>query len=409
MKPITRPAVAVLLLLIALTVTTTAQQKRQTPGKPQPKPAVAPTPAPTFETLIPADSYILYGEVRGAGQLIRSNAVNDLLEPVLKLSRPPKEFRTIVKWLNAHAEEVMTSRLLLATWPNHTAKDLPEAMIAIEFASADEATKFSSSLKEFLPTVLPPPAPAPSPDPSAEKSPRSDAAEKPKPAAPNFHLKRFGSLVVITPKPWTIKQLRPAGSKLLAEDANFRAAHNRFNSEPVFVYLDTKAIERQDEENRKRWEQEAIEAAKRAQNQEEKKGQDPPESAPAGDDKFTVTEQVVGPYGTPSPNAKDVPTPDPLSSAYAELAYLFFTGAADWPDGVGFALSFEGESFDLRALLVNQAGGKADALPFVPLGLLAWLVTMHVITLLSIVHSVWARLMLGTRARHLGGGFAGRA
>src|SRR5215211_1469496 len=101
-----RPAVVILLLLFSFTVTTAAQQKRQTPAKPQSKPA--PTPAPTFETLVPADSYIIYGEVRGAGQLIRSSALNDLLEPVLKLSGPPKEFRTLVRWLNAHAEDVMT-------------------------------------------------------------------------------------------------------------------------------------------------------------------------------------------------------------------------------------------------------------------------------------------------------------
>src|SRR5215207_7151621 len=145
MKPITRPAVAILLLLITLTITTTAQQKRQTPAKPQPKPVVAPTPAPTFDTLLPADSYIVYGELRGVGQVIRSSALNDLLEPVLKLSGPPKEFRTMVRWLKAHAEEVMTSRLLLATWPNGAAKNLPEAMVAIEFASAEEATKFSTS------------------------------------------------------------------------------------------------------------------------------------------------------------------------------------------------------------------------------------------------------------------------
>lgn len=360
MKPITRPAVAILLLLISLTITTTAQQKRQTPAKPQPKPAVAPTPAPTFDTLIPADSYILYGEVRGAGQLIRSEAVNDLLEPVLRLSGPPKEFRTIVKWLKAHAEEVMTSRLLVATWPNPAAKDLPEAMIAIELASADEATKFSSSLNEVLPTVLPAPAPEPSP----ENSRGPDTPEKPKPPTPNFHLKRFGSLVVITPKPWTIKQLRRAGSKPLAEDPNFRAVHNRFNSEPIFVYLDTKAIQRQEEDSRKRWEQESIEAQKRAATEDQKKAEEPPDSEVPANDHFTVTEKVVG-LGTPE--AKDVPAPDPFSNALSGLAYLFFSGQADLPEGVGFALSFEGESFDLRALLVNQAGEKSDALPFVPM------------------------------------------
>ena len=118
-------------------------------------------PAPTFDTLLPADSYTFYVEVRGAGQLIRSNAVNELLEPVLKLAGPPKEFKSVVKWLNAHADEVMTSRLLVAFWP--TKKNLPQSIIAIEFASAEEATKFVTPLNEFLPTVLPPPAPEASP------------------------------------------------------------------------------------------------------------------------------------------------------------------------------------------------------------------------------------------------------
>jgi DNA-binding CsgD family transcriptional regulator len=35
----------------------------------------------------------------------------------------------------------------------------------------------------------------------------------------------------------------------------------------------------------------------------------------------------------------------------------------------------------------------------VPLGLLAWFVTMHVVTLLSSLHAMWARLMLGSRSR----------
>ena len=79
-----------LLLLTILPITTLAQQKRQTPARPQPKATPAPVPAPTFDTLLPADSYTIYVEVRGAGQLIRSSTVNELLEPVLKLAGPPK-------------------------------------------------------------------------------------------------------------------------------------------------------------------------------------------------------------------------------------------------------------------------------------------------------------------------------
>ncbi|HEU4870463.1 MAG TPA: hypothetical protein VFT08_06410, partial [Pyrinomonadaceae bacterium] len=109
-----------LLLLTLFTGPIIGQQKRQTPAKPQPRPA----PAPTFDNLVPADSYVIYGEVRDAGQLIRSSALNDLLEPVLKMAGPPKEFKSVVKWLNAHADQVTGSRLLLAAWP--LKKNLPD-------------------------------------------------------------------------------------------------------------------------------------------------------------------------------------------------------------------------------------------------------------------------------------------
>jgi len=168
MNILTRPTAAALLLLIStcLTTPTGAQQRRQTPAKPQPKAAA--TPAPTFETLIPSDTYTLYGEIRGVGQLIRSSGVNDILEPILKLAGPPKEFRTLVKWLNAHADELMTSRMLIATWPS--GKEVPEAVIAIEFASAEEAAKFATPLNQVLTTVLPPSPPEPSPEPARDKS-----------------------------------------------------------------------------------------------------------------------------------------------------------------------------------------------------------------------------------------------
>jgi len=360
MKAITRPAVVILLLLFTLTAT--AQQKRQTTPKPQPKAPVAPAPAPTFDTLIPAESYIFYGEVRGAGQLIRSSAVNDLLEPVLQLAGPPKEFRAVVRWLNTHAEDVMTSRLLVATWTSNSAKDLPEAMIAIEFASAEEATKFSASLNAFLPKVLPASLTEP-PDKSLNILP-----DKSKPPAPNFHLKRFGSLVVLSPKPWTMKQLKPAGSKLLAEDPNFRAAHNRFSSELVFVYFDTKVIEREEEENRKQIEQQRSEEVKQALAEAESKKNEKEGNEEEAADNFTLTEQVVN--LTPPPGeAKDEPaTPDLVSTLLSGIGYTIFDGGkTTWPDGVALALSFDDDSFDLRALLVNQNGGKADAIPFLPM------------------------------------------
>jgi hypothetical protein len=367
-----RQAAATILLLLSIVFTATAQQKRPAPAKPLPRPVAAPTPAPTFDTLIPADSYNIYGEVRGAGQLIRSNAMTELLEPILKLAGPPKEFKSVVKWLNAHADEVMTSRLLVATWP--TAKQVPDTIVAIEFASAEEAAKFATPLNEFLPTVLPTPAPE-TPEEAAKETDKPAQTEKPKPtepAKPNFHLQRFGSLILITPGPVTLKQLKPAGSKPLAEDVNFRAARNRFNSEPIFVFIDIKATEREEEERRKSYEKLEKEAA---QKKSEAAAEEEPEKDERSD-AFTLTEEVKNVAGaellsvqgeSSSGPVKESPPPDQMSNALSALASSFFSGESDWPDAIGLALSFDGDSFDLRALMVNPAGEKTDSVPFMPM------------------------------------------
>ena len=67
-------------------------------------------------------------------------------------------------------------------------------------------------------------------------------------------------------------------------------------------------------------------------------------------------------------------------------------------------------SFDLEnGPLGLQIDDPLQAMVLVPLGLLAWLVTMHVVTVLSSLHAAWARLMLGTRSRRIAGGSDGVA
>jgi len=370
MNVIQRPTAAALLLLFStfLTVTTAAQQKRQTPAKTEPKTAVAqtPTPPPTFDTLVPADSYTIYGEVRGVGQLVRSSAMTDLLEPILKLAGPPKEFRTIVKWLNAHADEVMTSRLLVATWPR--SNELPNTIVAIEFASPEEAAKFAKPLNEVLPTILPP-----VPENPPNRIDKPAATQNSKPAErPSYYLQQSGSLILLTPRPLALKQLRPAGGKPLADDQNFRAARTRFNSEPVFVFIDFKAIEREEEERRKQVEAQVeagrIKSVERAEA-EAKKSEEPPAPEVSDEEKAAAAAELLATVQpAPSPEAaKETPTPDPVSTALSSLGSSFFSGQSDWPDAIGLALSFENDSFDLRALLVNPPGEKGDAIPFMPM------------------------------------------
>ena len=358
MKVMTRPTVAALLLLTILVVSTVAQQKRPAPAKPQPKPAAA----PTFETLVPGDSYTIYGEIRGVGQLIQSSAITEALESILKLAGPPKEFKTIVKWLNAHAEELTTSRLLVATWPVN--KDVPQAIVAIEFASAEEAAKFATPLNAMLKSVIPP---------QTEEAPETQGKTAPV-AKPGYYMQQTGSLILLTPKPLTLKKLKPAGSKPLSEDVNFRTARNRFNSEPIFVFLDVKLMERQEEEQRKRLEAQGQESEKLQREQaaaatEEAKKSEEPEDVPGGEDHFTLTERrrelALGNEAAGSAN--EGPAFDPVMLALTTLGSSFFEGQSKWPDGVGLALTLENDSFDLRALFVNAAGEKSDTVPFMPM------------------------------------------
>ena len=358
MKVMTRPTVAALLLLTILAVSTVAQQKRPAPAKPQPKPAAA----PTFETLVPGDSYTIYGEIRGVGQLIQSSAITEALESILKLAGPPKEFKTIVKWLNAHAEELTTSRLLVATWPVN--KDVPQAIVAIEFASAEEAAKFATPLNAMLKSVIPP---------QTQEAPEPQGKTAPV-AKPGYYMQQTGSLILLTPKPLTLKKLKPAGSKPLSEDVNFRTARNRFNSEPIFVFLDVKLMERQEEEQRKRLEAQGQESEKLQREQaaaatEEAKKSEEPEDVPGGEDHFTLTERrrelALGNEAAGSAN--EGPAFDPVMLALSTLGSSFFEGQSKWPDGVGLALTLENDSFDLRALFVNAAGEKSDTVPFMPM------------------------------------------
>ncbi|MBA3356737.1 MAG: hypothetical protein H0U18_12540 [Pyrinomonadaceae bacterium] len=66
-------AISVRLLLILFLIAAPLNAQRRRPAAPKPSPpAKLSQPALTFETLLAADSYKIYGEIRGVGQLLRS-------------------------------------------------------------------------------------------------------------------------------------------------------------------------------------------------------------------------------------------------------------------------------------------------------------------------------------------------
>jgi hypothetical protein len=359
--------VSSLILIITLAASAAAQQKRQAPARTQPQaaPTPLPTPPPTFDTLIATDTYRIYAEVRSVGQLISSNSVNEILEPILKLAGPPKEFRTIVNWLNTHADEVMTSRMLVTAWPAKS--ESPEAVIAIEFASPEEAAKFQQKLNPFLKTFLRDAAATPQ-----DQSNKDEAQPR-----PPYHLQQAGSLILVSPTPVNLQKLRPAGSKWLSDDANFRVARNRLNTESIFIFFDVGALEKEEKEQERKAEEEYQKAAaERAANPQatepprievQTEPKEPEEIELLPEERPSTEEQkMLQAAASNQPSAPQQPSA--LQQLLDVAMSMAFMGAkSKWPDAVAVGLSLEGDSFDVRALLLNAPGTKSDAIPFLPM------------------------------------------
>ena len=166
-----------LLLALALLAAPICAQRPAAPAKAPATRRTQRAPEPTFDNLLAADSYKLYGEVRNIGQLMSTGGAGEIVDPIIKLADPPKEFKSIIKFLKTNAEALATARLLFATWPART--DVPNAFVAIEFATNEEAAKFAPKLETFLPTVLPP-----VPEPRSPESTAPSGPAKAKPTEP---------------------------------------------------------------------------------------------------------------------------------------------------------------------------------------------------------------------------------
>lgn len=372
-----RLPLAYLLLISIVAVPVAGQDKRRVPEKtpaktsaaPAPTPSPTPTPEPaipvTLDTLLAANSFKIYAEARGVGQLVRSSAATDVLDPILKLGAPPSEFVDVVNWIKAHADEMMTSRMVVAAWP--TATDVPPAVIVIEFSSSEEATKFESQVNGILAKVLPPTKGEGSPEAPQEKTTQQQPATEA--TVPSYYLQRADSLVLFSPKPVQLKKLRPKGSKPLSEDPNFQTAYNRFSSEPIFVYVDIASIQKESEERAKQaaeeWkkEQEAQKAAEEKQKAEEENKLELTE-----EEKAAEMEEL-----TPEPSPEVPPTPEPepppptdaqiLSNAFSGLRNNLMAVSPTLPDALGIGFSPDTESFDVRVLMIDAAGEHSDPIP----------------------------------------------
>ncbi|MGI8919981.1 MAG: DUF3352 domain-containing protein [Pyrinomonadaceae bacterium] len=390
--------VSLLIIIFFLFAINVAAQKRRTAQAKAPAPTPAQKPAPTLENLLAVDTYRVHVEIRGVGQLLKTQSFNDAIEPIMKLASPPKEFKTLLTWLNSQSDSLSGSRMMVASWS--VRPNVPSVLIALEFASPEEAQKFEPRLQNFLPKLLPSPTPTPTPasspsdasstanlpaekKPAGEKSSDETGDAQPKEAGPSFVIKQAGSLVYVSNVAFNFKSLRPTGTKLLTEDPSFRRVHDRFATEPVLVFVDTGGMQRENEELRRKVEEEEQ---KRAQTRTIES-----EPAGGGEEEVTSIEQMqdegppppmvppdpdVVPQGVPtegqtqvelvSENSQPPPPPNMSDMLIGRMASLLFSGPSVLPDAVGVALAFDPDNYALRVLLVEEPGVKGNPIPFMP-------------------------------------------
>lgn len=385
-----------LLVAIALLAAPLCAQRPAAPAKtPAPREATPRLPAPTFDNLLAADRYKMYGEVRNIGQLMSTGGVGEIVDPIIKLADPPEQFNSIIKFLKTNAEALATARLLFATWPVRA--DVPFALVAIEFATDEEAAKFAPKLETFLPGVLPPvqvtpeasPAdPARAPAGQANDTVKQTGADvkketatatpasspEPKVERPAFVLSHTGNLVIISDKSFKFEKLHPVGSKSLFEDQNFRIAHDRFSSESVFLFFNV-ALEEKRKPGADKQKDATAEAEVERMRQAEEEASKPAEAEttpePTGQPATSHMQVSDIPPVRPSP----VPTPSPTkeqqvqATASSQVGHLLDAlgfGEPQWPEAVGLALALDNNDYVIKALLIDAPDAKHLPLPFVP-------------------------------------------
>jgi hypothetical protein len=394
-----------LLIVIALFAAPICAQQPAAPAKaPAPREAAPRAPEPTFDNLLAADSYKLYGEVRNIGQLMATGGAGEIVDPIIKLADPPKEFNSIIKFLKTNSESLATARLLFATWPART--DVPNAFVAIEFASNEEAAKFAPKLETFLPTVLPPvPVPTEEPSGPAQAKPsepgQQQAVAEPKketvaaPAATPqrpvatpgatpaerlpFVITHAGNLVLISDKSFKYEKLHPVGSKALAEDQNFRIAHDRFSTEPVFLFFNVALEEKQKPKPTQTIAEAQADPLKQAEpdtddSPDEIPGKSPsptpiaePTLVPENPNQLRVAVLSGGPQASPTPTpTKEQQTQAIATAQVGHLLDALGFGEPQWPEAVGLALALDNNDYVIKAILIDPPDAKKLPLPFVP-------------------------------------------
>jgi hypothetical protein len=190
----------------------------------------------TFDTLLPAASYTVYIEARNIGTLLRSAEFREIFEPIspmLEHLNSAAEFQ-LVRMVADNAERLQRSRVMMVFSPTDAA--LPGQLLAFELESEDAAQEFEAKIQERMAAL------AGLARKAAGQSGNVDIPDHT--SSPAIVTHRAGRLIVLSPTPFTFKQVRGTSDKLMSDDINFRVARERFYAEPLFIYYDSGLSER---------------------------------------------------------------------------------------------------------------------------------------------------------------------
>ncbi|HEX8128155.1 MAG TPA: DUF3352 domain-containing protein [Pyrinomonadaceae bacterium] len=423
--------------------------------RPAPKPAVPPAnttrtqqtpaaeriPAVTFDTLLSADAYGVYAEMRAVGRHANSQEIAQLIAP-LRLeggaAGAPDELLALYEFIKSHADALMSARLMFATMPVRAG--LPEILLAVEMPSVEEARKFVPELKGFVAAnIAPQPSVAPQPSATVTTSAtletsnrvrrrgRRRAAEataenatdarraKPTPA-PQFQIKRAGSLIAMSSTNFTFKDLHGADQALLVNEPGFQAARTRFSTDTLFVYFNTVRMTNSTKQRMEALEKEYRRQEELAQAEARKRGtqsnsnlivEDETVGGGEGNSNLsmggnmnssatlsgkmnaanvnvaTTPEDEMQP--PPTPEGTPEPTPSPKSEKelaeerqreqsrqFAQaIGSLAMGGRPDsgdaWPESIGVGASLDGETLVVRGLFIDLSCDQPlRPIPFLP-------------------------------------------
>jgi hypothetical protein len=420
-------------LLVAFALLLAPVRAQRPAPQPAPKPAAATTtpaersPSATFDTLLSADAYGIYAEVRAVGRHAGSQEIAQLLAPFnFDGSGAPEEMTALYEFIKSHADALTTARLMFATMPARAG--LPETLLALEMPSAEEARKFVPELRRFVAVnIAPPSKPAPAstetatinatldaPNATRRRGRRrgaqaasagraTDAARAKQPAAPQFQLKRAGNLIAMSGASFTFRDLRGGDRALLVDEPGFQATRARFNTDTLFVYFNTVRMTSSSKQHAEALEKEYRRQEKLAQAQQQKQNATTNANMSVAPDIVIDNDgnarmdgnmntanmnAVLAPEETPPPpaGASPEPTPTPMSEKELEeerrreqsrqftesLASFVFgargdSGGEAWPESIGVGASLDGDALVVRGLFVSLSGDQPlRPIPFLP-------------------------------------------